>query len=454
MKIKYIISLLLIVASIITVIAVVFFGWTDKAGIYMSLGLFVVSSISLYYLTEDSKAVSQLIQKFEDIIIGSVGVGLSTIKKLQDHPPEKIANTTSSKFQFVGISGRKFLKNIFEKNDFFKTNREPLNIQIILMDPFSNDMLGLDGENRMIRSDIIKSITYLNEMRYKGYKFEVRLYPRVPPLRLMICDGKDVAISMYTPNSNGWQNAQLIFKKTSEYNDTSLAPHFSSLFIDMWDKSINFSLELRANALEVLTNKNHRTKITNTNDDLPKYGMVHGRFQPLHHEHLEYILWGINNSKKCFIGITQPDINNLSETIGDKHRKEESGNPFSFDERKIMIEESLKDFGISEERFEVVRFDVDNFDVAMEYLQKEYGIDSSNTIQYMKIFSNWEDWKKDKFKSKEFKVIEIHEKTKEKAEKHITGTLVRELIRTNRNWQDYTSSGTERVISNIHSSVV
>ncbi len=443
---------LITLAAIITAISVAIFSWTDKAGIYISLAFFIISTGSLLYLTKESITTSKLMERFEDIIVGSIGVGLDTIKKLQDHPPAKIASTTSSRFQFIGVAGNKFLKDTFEKNDFFKTNKIESNVQIILMDPFANenDMLGLDGANTNIRKNIIKSIKYLNELRQKGYKFELRLYPRVPPLRLMICDGKAVAMSMYTPDVNGWQNAQLIFKKTSDESDTSLAPHFASLFLDMWDKSLSFSLEIRGNALEPLLSTNIRTTIVNTDRDIPNFGMVHGRFQPLHHEHLEYILWGINNSKKCIIGITQPNIDLLSTTEGEKHRMEESGNPFSYEERKMMITQSINDLGISKDRYEIIEFDVDKLDESIENIKNINGVISiEDVVQFMKIFSDWEKIKKSKFESKGCEVFEIHETTKEKAVKHVTGTLVRELIRSKRNWQDYTPSGTEVIVSKI-----
>ncbi len=37
------------------------------------------------------------------------------------------------------------------------------------------------------------------------------------------------------------------------------------------------------------------------------FGMVHGRFQPFHNEHLDYVLRGLARSTTLVIGVTNPD---------------------------------------------------------------------------------------------------------------------------------------------------
>ena len=65
----------------------------------------------------------------------------------------------------------------------------------------------------------------------------------------------------------------------------------------------------------------------------------------------------------------------------------------------------------------------------------------------MKIFSEWEKFKMQKLIELGFKVVTIHEHDKEQAVKNVTGTLVRELIYSNRNWKDYVPYGTEIIIN-------
>lgn len=421
----------------ITLASIIFLIWgaTGPVSYWTSAGLFVVGSL-LSVQSATTGNVNALLSNFKEVIIGSINIGLKSIQQLEDNPPEKIAANTRGRFQFIGVAGSKFLEDTMRKGDFFRTNSNPSNIQIILMDPFSDEIKKLSkktGADITHRKKIIESIRFLEGLREEGYKFELRLYPKVPPLRLMICDGSITTLSVYTSDSSGWKNAQLIFD-TIDTPD-SLAPHFESLYNDLWSKAITFNLEVRGQALRALIDNTPGTYAT---------GMVHGRFQPFHHEHLEYVLWGIANSKKCFIAITQPDIHNLSDTVGASHRAKSEGNPFTFEERKRMVELSLSRLGIPNNRYEVIKFNIDDMEKSFKELKN---INSGEIpTQFIKVFSQWEEYKKGKFIDLDLDIVEICETHKEYASKNVTGTLVRELIFSKRNWKDYVPYGTQMVV--------
>ena len=46
-------------------------------------------------------------------------------------------------------------------------------------------------------------------------------------------------------------------------------------------------------------------------------GVVHGRFQPLHLKHMEYILAAKMRCRKLYIGITNPDNLHTRESVHD-----------------------------------------------------------------------------------------------------------------------------------------
>lgn len=423
----------------ITLVGVVYLLWGSggTTSYWMSAALFVVGSL-LAVQSSTTGNVNSLLSNFKEVIIGSVNIGLKSIQQIEDNPPAKIAAKTHTRFQFIGVAGSKFLEDTLKKGDFYRTNNKSSNVQIMLMDPFSDDLKKLSkkkGADIALREKIIDSILFLDSLREEGYKFNLRLYPKLPPLRLMICDGSIATLSVYTADSSGWKNAQLIFD-TFDTPD-SLAPHFESLYVDLWSRGITINLEIRAKALIALLGKF---------EDQYEIGMVHGRFQPFHHEHLEYILWGITKAKKCYIAITQPDINNLSETIGAPHRAKKEGNPFTFDERKRMIELTLNRLGIKNERYEIIPFNIDKIEDSLNTLKDKLG--GQLPIQFVKVFSEWEEHKKNIFNNLGIEVIEINESHKEYATKNVTGTLVRELIFSQRNWKDYVPYGTQMVVNN------
>lgn len=427
--------------AITTGVGIVYLLWgaTGATSYWTSFALFVIGSL-LSLQSASTSNVNSLLSNFKEVIIGSVNIGLKSIQQIEDNPPAVLAENTNSKFQFIGVAGSKFLQETLGEGSFFRTNSVASNVQIMLMDPFSDELKRLSkkkGAESVHRRKIIESIKYLKSLKDDGYLFELRLYPKLPPMRLMICDGSITTMSVYSADSTGWKNAQLIFD-TADSPD-SMAPYFVHLYNDLWDRGLTINLDTRSESLSIF-----EKPIKNKSDSKPMYdlGMVHGRFQPFHHEHLEYVLWGLSNSKKCIIAITQPDITHLSETHGAVHRAKPEGNPFTFEERKKMITLSLQRLGIENDKYEIIQFDVDNM---ADSFQKHSLIDIK-PVQFVKVYSEWEIYKKTQLNELGYQVVEINESHKEFATKNVTGTLVRELINANRNWIDYVPFGTQKVV--------
>jgi nicotinamide-nucleotide adenylyltransferase len=73
-----------------------------------------------------------------------------------------------------------------------------------------------------------------------------------------------------------------------------------------------------------------------------KTALFVGRFQPFHFGHLEVIKWILKKYKKVFI------------VIGSSQESRTEDNPFTFEERKEMIESTLKSEGIRDDRYEII----------------------------------------------------------------------------------------------------
>jgi nicotinamide mononucleotide adenylyltransferase len=86
---------------------------------------------------------------------------------------------------------------------------------------------------------------------------------------------------------------------------------------------------------------------------------VHGRFQPPHHDHLEYMLAAAIQSEHLIIGITQPESNDLTDCPEDPHRADPSANPLNYDERCDAITRMLLEAGLTSRQFSFVRFPIE-----------------------------------------------------------------------------------------------
>jgi nicotinamide-nucleotide adenylyltransferase len=90
-------------------------------------------------------------------------------------------------------------------------------------------------------------------------------------------------------------------------------------------------------------------------------GSVHGRFQPLHNGHLEYILAAFERCDFVYVGITQYLRDRLIqvEPPDAGHRALPSSNPLTYYERLQIIETVLTSQGIDRNRFDVTPFPIE-----------------------------------------------------------------------------------------------
>ena len=78
-------------------------------------------------------------------------------------------------------------------------------------------------------------------------------------------------------------------------------------------------------------------------------GVIHGRFQILHNDHLTYLLAGKQRCHHLVIGITNPDPVHTSEESADPDRGRPDANPLTYYERLVMIRAALVEAGVERE---------------------------------------------------------------------------------------------------------
>lgn len=68
---------------------------------------------------------------------------------------------------------------------------------------------------------------------------------------------------------------------------------------------------------------------------------VHGRFQPFHREHLEYVSWAADEADELLVGITNADPGHVRPEAADSTRNAPKHNPFRYHERHRMLRKAI-----------------------------------------------------------------------------------------------------------------
>lgn len=154
-----------------------------------------------------------------------------------------------------------------------------------------------------------------------------------------------------------------------------------------------------------------------------KYGMIHGRFQPFHLEHLRYFRLAWEQSEQVIIGITNPDPSTIVADALSEHRHLPEDNPLTFIERLIMIQDTLHDEGYPMDRIFIVPLPIHHPDRWQYYIPE-------GTVIFVVVYSPWERQKAERWRKAGFKVAIV-----DTLIKGISGQQVRSLIRADDDWE-------------------
>jgi cytidyltransferase-like protein len=110
-------------------------------------------------------------------------------------------------------------------------------------------------------------------------------------------------------------------------------------------------------------------------------GCVHGRFQPFHKGHEEYVTAALSRVEHLYVGITQYE-RGIFDQESPKHRLDLAENPFSFWQRLSIIELTLASRNVPRKRFSIVPFPIDNPAVISEFVPTE-------AVMFTTIYDKW-----------------------------------------------------------------
>lgn len=157
-----------------------------------------------------------------------------------------------------------------------------------------------------------------------------------------------------------------------------------------------------------------------------KTGVIHGRFQILHNDHLRYLLAGKALSKHLVVGITNPDPFLSKNEDADPNRSKPLYNPLTYYERHIMLKKALAYAGIGHDDFTIVPFPI-NFPERYKYYVP------MDAVFFLSIYDDWGRRKLHYFRSMGIKTHVLRDVAPEK--KGISATDIRHKIITGQPWE-------------------
>ncbi len=168
--------------------------------------------------------------------------------------------------------------------------------------------------------------------------------------------------------------------------------------------------------------------------------MIHGRFQPFHLGHLDYLKTALSRCEHLIIGITNPDPAEFVEEKTSSHRHVAESNPYTYFQRQQMIKECLIDLEVDLNKISFIPFYLFN-----EEKWKYFIPNPENLIMLMRIYTEWEEKKIKRFENYGIKV-EVLEKYPVKTHE---GIHVRRMMKNNEDYKSQLPKGTIRVLDLI-----
>ncbi len=166
--------------------------------------------------------------------------------------------------------------------------------------------------------------------------------------------------------------------------------------------------------------------------------MVHGRFQPFHNGHLEYLRGAAERSDEVFVGITNPDPARIKPEPSDPLRHLPESNPYSYAERLLMVKGAAGDLGLDPTCVHVIPFPVNEPELWPAYVP-------ADVTQYLRLFSEWGGTKLERLREAGYEVVVLDEGV----EKQLSGADVRAAIRECGDWESLVPPGVARVLRSL-----
>lgn len=173
-------------------------------------------------------------------------------------------------------------------------------------------------------------------------------------------------------------------------------------------------------------------------------GVIHGRFQVLHNDHLKYLLAGKKCCRHLVVGITNPDPTLTRQDAADYSRSDQTANPFTYYERFCMVRAALSGAGIGLEDFSIVPFPINFPDLYQYYLPLD-------ATFYLTIYDEWGEKKLAMFQDAGLQTEILWRRHPQ--HKGLTSTEVRRRIAVGEEWQHMVPPAVAKLLLQWHATV-
>lgn len=162
-------------------------------------------------------------------------------------------------------------------------------------------------------------------------------------------------------------------------------------------------------------------------------GVIHGRFQVLHNDHLIYLMAGKKRCQHLVVGITNPDPLLTKEDLSDPQRSRHEANPLTYFERYTMLRIALDEAGVPPQEFSIVPLPINVPDLYRYYVPLD-------ATFFLTIYDQWGKRKLEQFQALGLKTEVLWTKSPE--EKGLTGSDIRRRIVAGEEWEHLVPAST------------
>lgn len=164
--------------------------------------------------------------------------------------------------------------------------------------------------------------------------------------------------------------------------------------------------------------------------DLVETGVIHGRFQIFHHDHLRYLLAGKLRCQYLVVGITNPDPTHTRADEADPQRSRPEANPLTFYERALLVRAALLEAHVPLQDVTIVPFPINFPELYAYYLPMD-------ATFYLTIYDAWGRRKLEQFQALGLKTEVMWER--DLAQKGLRASEIRRKMVRGDPWQDAVS---------------
>lgn len=159
-------------------------------------------------------------------------------------------------------------------------------------------------------------------------------------------------------------------------------------------------------------------------------GVIHGRFQVLHLDHVRYLLAGKARCEHLVVGVTNPDPVLSCAEAADPARGEPGANPLTYYERQALLRAALREANVPWEAFSVVPLPIGRPELYGHYVPLD-------AVFFLTIYDDWGRAKRERFLGKGLQVEVLWELPVEA--KGISGRQVRAAMAQSGDWRPLTT---------------